>query len=286
MFMTENNNTIYLDGKLMYTDDEDDEYYDKFFNTEEKSVSDHESVSDNRSEESVSDNSSEESVSDHDSEESVPDNSSEESVPDNSSEESTNFINNFMKGLLISFLLNLLAIYTNIDLYIKDKFNLNKEIIKLEDIQLTNEKSDYDYYSNNKIIASSKTLTNRKNYDFALTTHYTNVDINYIEVTLCHNKIKKRNIDICQKYFMSIYFSIDENDYEINLDDDNLNFYLTNNILDYTIISFIMLDKHNVSISNIPYNLIMIDDNSNVIELKETQYIRFYKNRYTIDSYD
>jgi hypothetical protein len=248
MFMTEYNNMVYIDGKHMYDNNADDDC-------------------------------------DNDDKEPEPE-PEPEPESDLDIEESTNFINNFLKGILISFFLKLLALYTNIDLYVKDKFNLKKEIIKIEDIKLTKEKSDYDYYSNNKIIASSKTLTNRKNYDFALTTHYTNVDINYIEVILCHNKIKKRNIDICQKYFMSIYFSINENDYEINLDEDNKNFYLTNNILDYTIISFIMLDKHNVSISNIPYNLIMIDDNSNVIELKETQYIRFYKNRYTIDNYD
>ena len=243
MFVTEENNMIYLDGKIMYNDDDKNDTI----------MSDDEYEEDEKEKEPV---------------------------------KPGNFINDIVKGFLLSFFFRLLAIYTNIDLFIKNRFNLNKEVINLENVKLTKEKSDYCYYSNNKIIATSKTLTNRKNYDFALTNHYTNYDIQYTEVILCHNKIKKRNIDICPKYFISIYFSIDENDYEIKLDDNNMNLYLTNNILDYTIINFIMLDRYNVNISNVPYNLIMIDDDSNVIELKETQFIRFYKNRYTIGDYD
>lgn len=257
--MTEDNNMIYLDGKII-------DYNDRITLNNEK-----EDVVEQYEEEDLV-----EQHEDHDDE--------EKDVVEQ--DKPSNFISDIMKGLLLSFFFKLLAIYTNIELFIKDKFNLNKEAIKLEDIKLTKDKSDYDYYSNNKIIATSKTLTNRKNYDFALTNHYTNCNINYTEIILCHNKIKKRNIDICPKYFISIYFSIDENDYEIKLDNDNMNFYLTNNILDYTIINYIMLNNYNVNISNVPYNLIMIDDNSNVIELKETQYIRFYKNRYTIDNYD
>lgn len=254
MFMTENNNMIYLNGKIMYDDDD---------NTSYKNKEESEELESNNNEELES-------------------NDNEERLISTSSYYTDNSIFDFM----FYFFFRVIAIYTNIELYLKDKFNLNKKVIRVEDINLTKEKSEYSYYANNKIIATSKTLTNRKNYDFALSTHYTNVDIDYIETILCHNKIKKRNIDICPKYFISIYFSINDNDYEIKLDQDNMNFYLTNNILDYTIINFIMLDKYNVNISNVPYNLIMIDDNSNVMELKETEFIRFYKNRYTIGNYD
>uniref|UniRef100_A0A6C0AWR0 Uncharacterized protein n=1 Tax=viral metagenome TaxID=1070528 RepID=A0A6C0AWR0_9ZZZZ len=193
----------------------------------------------------------------------------------------SNITKNFMVWLFFLFL----KVYTNIELFVKDKLSLTTKN-NIDKVELINNKSEYDYYSNNKIIASSKTLTNRKNYDFALCFHDTNSNIRYVETIICHNKIKKRNTDICQKYFISVYFSINENDYQLELDNENMNFYLTNNIIDYTVINYLMLNKYNMTISNIPYNLILIDDESNVILPKDTQYIRFYKNRYIIGDYD
>lgn len=193
----------------------------------------------------------------------------------------SNITKNFMIWLFFLFL----KVYTNIELFVKDKLSLTTTN-NIDKIELINNKSEYDYYNNNKIIASSKTLTNRKNYDFALCFHDTNSNIKYVETIICHNKIKKRNTDICQKYFMSVYFSINDNDYEIELDNKNMNFYLTNNIIDYTIINYLMLNKYSRIISNVPYKLILIDHESNVILLKDTQYIRFYKNRYIIGDYD
>ena len=180
----------------------------------------------------------------------------------------------------------LLVIYTDLQLYFKEIFYPDKPKISIDDIKLLKSKSEYNYYKNNKIIATSDNLTNRKNYDFALCEHDTNINEKYTEIILCYNKIKKRNISICEKHFMSIYFTIDENDYEIKFNEDNFNIYLTGNIVDYNIINYIMLDKFNVSISNVPYNLILIDKDSNVIELKETECIRFYKNRYVVGKYD
>jgi len=178
-----------------------------------------------------------------------------------------------------------IRVYTNIELFIKNNLLVTKPN-KIEEIVLINSKSDYDYYSDNKIIASSKILTNRKNYDFALCFHDTNSNIRYVETIICHNKIKKRNTDISQKHFISVYFSINNDDYQLELDDEYMNFYLTNNIIDYTIINYLMFNKYGITISNVPYNLILIDHDSNVIIPKDTQYIRFYKNRYVIGDYD
>ena len=177
----------------------------------------------------------------------------------------------------------LLTLYTNIELFFK---NINKKEVLVEDLKITKNKSNYYYYSNNKIIAESKNLTNRKNYDFAISYYDTNSDNKFVEVILCYNKQKKRNMCICNKHFMSIFYTIDKNDYEIKFDSNNMNFYLTNNIIDYHIISFLMLKQHNINITKLPYNVIMIDHNSNIIELKDTDFIKFYKSRYIIGKYD
>ena len=198
----------------------------------------------------------------------------------------TPYFSEITKNYLLGFLYTLLIIYTDIQLYFKNLFYPDKPKVLIDDIKLSKSKSEYNYYKNNKIIATSNTLTNRKNYDFALCTHDTNINKKYTEIILCYNKIKKRNISICEKYFISVYFIINQNDYEIKFYDDNFNIYLTCNIIDYNIISYIMSHKFNVNISNVPYNLILIDNDSNVIELKETECIRFYKNRYVIGKYD
>ena len=184
---------------------------------------------------------------------------------------------------ILKFFWMLLTLYTNIELFFK---NINKKEVLVEDLKITKNKSNYYYYSNNKIIAESKNLTNRKNYDFAISYYDTNSDNKFVEVILCYNKQKKRNMCICNKHFMSIFYTIDKNDYEIKFDSNNMNFYLTNNIIDYHIISFLMLKQHNINITKLPYNVIMIDHNSNIIELKDTDFIKFYKSRYIIGKYD
>lgn len=214
------------------------------------------------------------------------DSSSETSSNDIIEEYEPPYFNEFIKRNFIGFLYLLLVIYTDIQLYFKQLFYPVKPKISINEIKLLKSKSEYNYYKNNKIIATSDNFTNRKNYDFSLCEHDTNIDKKYTEIILGYNKIKKRNISICEKHFISVYFVINENDYEIKFNEDNFNLYLTGNIIDYNIINYIMLDKFNVNISNVPYKLILIDNDSNIIELKETEYIRFYKNRYVTGKYD
>tara|TARA_B100000886_G_scaffold71038_2_gene45208 strand:- start:25620 stop:26441 length:822 start_codon:yes stop_codon:yes gene_type:complete len=200
-----------------------------------------------------------------------------------------NFLFNYTKNFLFSNTINILffflAIYTDIQLFFKNTFYKEK-IVNIDEIEFLKNDNSYSYFKNNKVIATSQKLTNRKNYDFALYIHNTNVGYNYYEIYLPYNKVKRRNLCISDKHFMSIYFTINENDYEIKLDDDNMNLYLTNNIIDYNIINFIMFEKYNISISNVPYNLVIIDSNSQVILLKETQFIKLHKNRYIVGKYD
>ena len=212
--------------------------------------------------------------------------SSDISSDDSVEEYEKPFFHEITNKYLLGFLYLLLVIYTDLQLYFKELFYPDKPKISIDEIKLLKSKSEYNYYKNNKIIATSDSLTNRKNYDFALCEHDTNIDEKYTEIILCYNKIKKRNISICEKHFISIYFTIDENDYEIKFNENNFNIYLTGNIVDYNIINYIMLDKFNVNISNVPYNLILIDNDSSVVELKETECIRFYKNRYVVGKYD
>ena len=188
---------------------------------------------------------------------------------------------NFLKVKLFYVFWFFLATYTNIELYFNDK---SKKII--EDVKLNGEKGNYEYFENNKIIAVSENFTNRKNYDFALRNHYTNIGHEYREIVLYYNKTKRKKISICDKHFISIYFTIDENDYEIKLDDNKMNYYLTNNIIDFNVIKYLMFENYNLDISNVSFNLVIIDNDSDVILLKETEFIKMFQKKYVKGTYE
>lgn len=187
--------------------------------------------------------------------------------------------NTLKKNLFLIFWF-FLGFYTNIELYFNPKEN------KLKQVELINKKDNYYYYQNNKVIATSDNLTNRKNYEFASRIHYTNSDGKFIELVLSYNKIKRKKVSICDKHFMSLYFTINENDYEVKLDDNSENYYLTNNIIDFNVIRFILFDKYNLDISNVPFNLVIIDNESNVVLLKETEFIRMFQKKYVKGTYE
>ena len=173
-----------------------------------------------------------------------------------------------------------LGIYTSIDLY----FNKKKVLIDSKDNKLVRN-SNYNYYKENELISSNKHLTNRKNYDLAICEYKDRNDIIYNEIILPHNRRKKKHKVICDKHFMSIYFTKDDNEYEININDNTSNFYLVGNIIDYNVIKYLMFYNYNIDISNIKFNVVIIDNDSNVIILKETNYIVLYKHKYSICDY-
>jgi hypothetical protein len=111
-------------------------------------------------------------------------------------------------------------------------------------------------------------------YDFRIITNYLD-DNKYGKIIFDKNDISN-NIELSLKHFTTIQLNIDEEPYDIELCNDYINYYVSDNIIDIHVFEYILnksLDK---------YNLTIIDSECNIIDGNEKTRILINKDNYSI----
>ena len=95
---------------------------------------------------------------------------------------------------------------------------------------------------------------------------------------------------ITPNYFISCFIKMNNKDYELKLDDRNMNFFVSGNkILDYNFVKWLFGIKYDISKFDDDYKITILDNNVNEIELTKLNYIILDNSRYYLKekiSYD
>jgi hypothetical protein len=84
--------------------------------------------------------------------------------------------------------------------------------------------------------------------------------------------------------FISLNVKYNEENFKINLKDENNNYYIVNNEIDKQFIQYYLEHKLNISTDkdNFIYTIELVDNNVNFINLKDSDSIVIYKDKYVI----
>ena len=108
---------------------------------------------------------------------------------------------------------------------------------------------------------------------------------------IIYYKTNENEIEVVTKpYFISCFININDKDYELKLNDDNMNFYVSGNkILDYNFIKWLFRIQYNMYEFNDNYEVKLLDNNINEIKLTKINYVILDNTSYYIKeniSYD
>jgi hypothetical protein len=169
--------------------------------------------------------------------------------------------------------------YNKIMNYLKELFFINN---------YNDDTLDIEYYKNGKIYSREKTKKhnkhninlNEKNYDYVIIS-----DNSPHKIFMYDKNISLSNFeyDISDIKFLSLNLIYNNDNYIINLKDNNHNFYIVNNQINKEFIKYYLENKLGVQTDEkIKYKLEIIDHNVNFINLTENESLIILKDNYLV----
>jgi len=200
--------------------------------------------------------------------------------------------------------------YGKLEIYMKNKYtnfinvsSIEYIIDNIEDFYRLLNTSNTELITNNEVVGRTtlKKIMNNQNI-------FLNNDI-IIYTEKCKKTIDKKvilndvpyydaayldtNYEICDYKFLSLALydktlTDKSSSYEITLVNKNETFFVVNNRINATLISYLLKKQHNVDINSyfIKYNIQIIDNNVNFINITEKEEIILLKGEYKIVPYD
>jgi len=156
--------------------------------------------------------------------------------------------------------------------------------------------SKMEYYNRGLLVSSNNDIINNlnkfiqpDNFDYDLIIYS---DYSKYKQSKCVNKICYKtftnymNYEITNFKFLSLTIIFDEVSYNLDLCNENYNFYIVNNFINKDFLYYFMINMIKISTliskEEFKYNLIIIDHNVSVQNFDETNEIIFLKNGYEI----
>ena len=191
----------------------------------------------------------------------------------------------------INVLFNIIKLYTYLEIYLmKTKFFIQStQTFKMLQEKYINYckvcKDDVFFIHDNEIMTHCKVelvgWNPMMDYDFILYSDYC-IEEKKTNHIIYYSIPTSFSYEECDFTFLSVELETNNNKYPIQLSSSEFNYYIVNNIINSTIIRYLLNQQHNIALNKENYKLNIIDNNIQFLNLTIEDKILLLKNGYKI----